>query len=72
MLRFGVLFTPLLIRMLWIVATVMAFLMVSAMDGDAMGSGLLDARLVFGLLFWLGWLLGGGGRGGGLLFSVQR
>lgn len=53
----------------WIAATVMV-LMVSAMDGDAMGSGLLAARLVCGLLFWLGWLLGGGGRGGGLLFSV--
>lgn len=49
--------------------TVMACLMVSAMDGDAMGSGLSAARLVFGLLFWLGWLLGGAGRGGGLLFS---
>jgi hypothetical protein len=24
---------------------------------------------VFGLLFWFGWLLGGGGRGGVLLFS---
>lgn len=47
----------------------MACLMVSAMDGGAMGSGLLVARLVFGLLFWLGWLPGGGGRGGGLLFS---
>lgn len=43
--------------------------MVSAVGGVAMGSGLLAARLVFGLLFWFGWLLGGGGRGGALLFS---
>jgi hypothetical protein len=30
----------------------------------------LVAQLVSGLLFWLGWLLGGDGRRGELLFSV--
>lgn len=47
-----------------------ACLMASAMAGGAMGSGLWAARSAFGLLLWLGWLLGGGGREGVLLFKV--
>lgn len=40
----------------------------NVMVGAVMGSGLLGVRLVFGLLLRLGWLLGGGGRGGVLWF----
>lgn len=42
----------------------------SVMGGLVMGFGLWGVRLVFGWLFWLGVLLGGGGRGGGLLFEL--